>query len=433
MNHKTILTTAIIAISAVAPSASFGAEDKVLVSKKELQKLIDEGVEKALKSNKYGKVISKGKKVVESGKGTFIAQHDYIQSENQTINGEKVDWKDAKLLLDRPLVTDVAGFALGNTEQAPEMHSIRDMASSVISGVNSKGNLQSGWAASLNLGYAWDELTGQKHSKDLNDNMDFGGFFHRQLHRTNFSIASVKVEKEDTVNIALGLSTTLYQHFDETLGASGSRDEGAREPERVRTMLGLDKNASTGEVTRELSRFRSRSGVQAGIAPIFSSTTGKFGDLQYDGYTAYVGTSWVAERDEFLPFLGKSDVGNQFVLTLVGRYDADRDWSVPAVAAAAGKPGTPARSGEQDTLTAAGRISYGNPRGSFGVEGAYIMAMDGPKGDENAWQVSGNLNYRVYRDIYFVLNVGEKLGGDGEFFSIGGFQIGASEKVEKVK
>ena len=423
----TTLTLAVAAFAGLSFSTVAHAADKITVSKAELQKMIDEGVQKAL--GKYKVPIT----AIKDGRGTFFVNREAFKDATSPAAAKALADSNYGKELDRPLTSQAAIYALGTGEQVPEMTSIRDYSSAVISGLNPRGKIQNGWAVAMNLGAAWDDLNNIDHSKEENKpsaRYSFPDYMDRLFHRTTLSLATTKAESEakPEIRLAIGLGTIFYRKADPTVKDSGDGDS-LFKPESVLVAEDLFGTSNTKGITKDqitaaMQHRRVESGLAFGIAPLFLSTTGKMGDLDYDGYTAYLARTWMTQFSRFNRNLSREDKplsldSYSIGITALLRYNGEQGW-VDEKAKTAGK---------QDELLAALRGSYGSAKFNGAVEAGYLATTDGPTGDENAWQISGNVTHRVYKDLYFTVNVGQKVGGDGEFYSIAGFQIGASEKT----
>ena len=461
---KHTLTLAVAAFAGLSFCTTTQAADKVLVSKSELNKLIDEGVQQALgklgvthpKAGKLGeKAVSKGlAKLRKSQKERIEATRDDLRGgDAATLKRLDADWttidfdsqRDAAI--DHPVVAQPAVVAIGLAGAAPEVNNARKFASALVSGSDEKGKLKTGVAASLNLGKAWDSIIRPNGSKDTNldpsatplaayeENAPVGesveNWFERQLYRSNLSAAFVKGtgDKDDkSVQIGIGVSTILYDHYDPFMRGT--------EMDRVRDELKLSRNASKETVAAALNQSRwLRSGAQVGFVPTFLSADGNAKNMDTNGYTGFLTSTWVYSSflaaksvDEALKNGFKRDE-NLFGFTVHARWRADEGYLISRKVKTAKGVVDKIFNETQDSLLVAGRVTYGSRNDNVAIEGGYMMLEGGPTGDHNAFRVSGAYSHRVTDNVYFVISGGQTYGAEDELFAIGSFRFGASESA----
>ena len=294
---------------------------------------------------------------------------------------------------------------------------------------------------------------------------EFKNWWTRELYRSNLSFATARgTDKDDkSLRLSVGLSAVLYDHYDPYAIFHNEGDN--QELSRVLAELGMyksDKNpngyAETPKVLTDavrlaiLNKINStrwvRSGVQVGFAPAWFGADSKLQNLSYEGYTAYLSLTGVTqfwldwkhgvpktretklasgrwqEDDNVDPKTGEKglhkvldDKANLLALTAHVRYRTGEQFT---------NTGT-GMNGREDTLFAAGRLTFGSRDINAAAEGGYLKVWNGPNGNEDAWHIGGAISTRVAKNVYFVISTGQTYGAQNEYFATGSFRFGTSD------
>jgi hypothetical protein len=334
----------------------------------------------------------------------------------------------------------VLGVSPSNVERPA---SPRELALSLLNGVDANGNFQTGMAIETAPYLAlWGSTS------KLTDYQDDNQYIIRFLSRTLLSLATAKgtSDSDKAVRLAGGLTFTPWDEGDPRLDkellncltesvevvpisqqmeidniikqfsrysdeADKLVDDNPRKKELQGFMGALEKQRSelqdkgTAELNKKADaaikacranpKFRSnlwnKSGWFFGVAPTWTSATAKTEDLKYSGLGAWTS---VAFR------LGES---GQFIVH--ARYrnkDQQPDPNVKDVFF------------EQDSFRFGGRLRYGRPDLNFNAECLYSIE-NRPRGreDNRTFRYGIGVEYTVAKDVWINLSTGSQSGNDG--------------------
>ncbi len=419
------ITQAILLSGLLIPSLSVAAESVSLQPGTILKKL-DDDTFVVVKSPAVAPPKTKAKRTPGAGEQPSGA----LVGGNKALSKALSD-KSYHDLLDRPINAEPAFVALGLTaESSPGVSSPRELASALLSGVDDKGKLQEGMAVSVNLGKVlqdigvnlpkWDYLDGRTERW-----VGTKSYLYHLLQRTTLSLATAKATSGDTkaLRLAGGINMVLWDFKDE-------RRAGGTEDDYFEKLLAkeLGKGASDAELVLALREKRwAKSGMNLGWAPTWISASGSTADLVSEGSTTFFGAQWVSHTHG-LESAGDVDTtakdhANLFLLGVAARYREGEmlEKDDPKT------PGKKIPDGKQDSLMVAGRLGYGSADFHGIVEAGYLRVFDSPKGDQDAWRVSGVISRKVSKNVYFVMSVGQDFGVQNELFATGSFRFGTSE------
>jgi len=329
-----------------------------------------------------------------SGQGTMMSSG----SENEAVMEADIDLA----------VPESPAFAvLGLTAQSVvRPSSPRELALSILDGVDAQGNLQAGVAIDVvpYLLAFGDELTLREYREDYKE---------RLLSRGQVSLSTAKGTSDDdkAIRVAFGFRWTIWDEgdprmdrqltadFDEKLvlpelSSNLTLDE--RE-EKLRQMLpeyerALEKEA---ERCREDSRRRNwnNSAWDIGFAPSWISEDGTTDDLEWNGLAVWSSLAY--------GFEGIKGLEDRAQIIFHARYR--RGEEVPD----ANMQDT---FFEQDSVLVGGRLRFGSPSLSFSVEGVFSHAEPEDWDEDDSLRVSGGVEVRVAENLWLEVSVG---GSDG--------------------
>ena len=331
-------------------------------------------------------------------------------------------------------VPESPAFAvLGITPQSvTRPTSPRSFATSLLNGLDEKGNFQAGLAIDVApyLLLAGPALTLEDYQRNR---------FIRFLSRTNLSLGTTKgaTNNDLSLKLALGLHFTLVDDGDPRLDSVLLADinnvlseQPPFTPEEIKRAQVLKQQGKTDaeifpdrieriraalEPFRENARKRNWNATSwvVGLAPSWISTSGNTDDFKGSG-----GGIWTSYAYGFKGIKGLQDNSQ---LTLHLRYLEDQ--LVP----------DPAKDGHflrEDSLLLAGQFRGGWPNLNVFLSTAYIHAKSaGHSGD--AFRPSVGLEYQIASDLWLNLSLGHEFGdtlASDRTFVLGSFRLGASSK-----
>jgi hypothetical protein len=358
---------------------------------------------------------------------------------------EALSGKKAKEVRADFFVPESPAFSvLGVTPDATiKPETTRDLAFSLLNGVDPSGNLQTGLAIDTSP-YL---LSGVDLPEYINDP------FKRLLARSQVSVATTKGsdDNDKSVRASIGLRMTFFDFGDPRLDAKlyeyayNFREKLKKEREKAHKQL-ADELASANDETaikeiekklkeltqkinnkeikeewtsilqeKEKGRWNSSSGT-FGIAPLFISDEGAFNDLESNGYTVYATLSYGFET------LGeKSWLKKNVHLLLHTRFTADEKESSE-------DENDEAR--ELDIALLGAQIRFQGPKIwsiekggdlAFSLEADYIQKDFEDGGDEDSTRYTGTVELKPFKNSGTTLKIsvgGESGGEEDESFVI---------------
>jgi hypothetical protein len=320
----------------------------------------------------------------------------------------------------------------------------RDFAASLLNGVDRKGVLQTGLAVETSPYQVFfgDGTSLSEYRKS---------YLTRLLYRTTLSLATAKAtakSDDDAQRLALGINVTLLDARDpyldteiDALHRSVLAKYGA--PNASDIASGIDVNASDEELRNQVAgnarvrgweesgAARANADFIAGLeqirerqwgqtawnvawAPSWISPSGKAGDLQWDGSTAW---TTFAYGFEGLSLQNKIQV-LAHIRYRQGEHVID--------------PDDASKRADQDSLFAAASLRFHHQKQqlNLAIEGAYIRIWDGLKGDGHAKRLGGVVEKKIGENLWLVISAGQDFGGGGkddELFALGALRVGTAD------
>lgn len=341
--------------------------------------------------------------------------------------------------------------ALGLTpESVVRPTSPRAFATSLLSGADPRGNIQTGVAVETApyLLYAGNNVT----LKQYNDN--YGILL---ASRTQFSFATAKGanDEDEATRIALGLFVTpfdradprtdkkLLECFKNRIGtvhddAVKFQDEiaplvanGSPEwPTRLEKAIDqFEKRAANeADVCRDEARKRNwnASAWSIGVAPTWTAPKGNASDLDWSGVGLWTSISYGFEK---IPGLQE----NAQVLWHT-RYRSDELAPDPSGSGAFFKQNTLTLAGQLRIAGFSFRETTGGPDLNFLFEAAYVKEDRQGRPDEKLFRYTAGIDYRIADNLYLDVSIGtedgRKDGRDGRF-GMAGLKWGFSDKPHR--
>lgn len=308
----------------------------------------------------------------------------------------------------------------------------KELASSLINGLDKNGNFQSGLAIDTSpfLLFNGQNVTLDSYNKDR---------LTRLLTRTQFSLAAVKgsSEEDPTTKLSLGLNFTLLDNGDPRIYRPGEEgdvltcfneriifnmppvspvpretfyERGAAAVEDYMRING-DSIKAIAEECREAGRKKhwNKTSWNLAFAPSWISKTGNSSDFKWNG-----GAVWSSYA------LG---IGNSSQIILHGRYRA--------------KEQVPDEENEgqfisQNSALFGGRFRIGSPGIGFNLEGAFVHNRPEHRATKNTYEFSLGLEKKLAPNVYFVITAGSQgpqaEGAKSKGFVISSFKYGFSKK-----
>lgn len=305
-------------------------------------------------------------------------------------------------------VPESPAFAvLGLTAQSVvRPSSPRELALSILDGVDAQGNLQAGMAIDMvpYLLAFGDELTLREYREDYKE---------RLFSRSQVSLATAKGTSDDdeAIRVAFGFRWTIWDEgdprmdtqltadFDQKLAfpelspdlSLNQREEELRQM-KTEYERGLERKA---ERCREDARRRNwnNSAWDIGFAPSWISEDGTTDDLEWNGLAVWSSLAY--------GFEGIKGLEDRAQIILHARYRQGEE--VPD----ANMQDT---FFEQDSLLVGGRLRFGSPSLNFSVEGVFSHAEPEDWEEDDSLRVSGGVEVRVAENLWLEVSVG---GSDG--------------------
>lgn len=335
----------------------------------------------------------------------------------------------SSLNFDRPLAAAPAFVALDVTpETVTHPGTPREFAASLLNGVDRKGTLQTGLALEA---APYQVFFGPQTS--LTEYRD--SYLTRLLYNINLSLGTTKASTNDdkAQRLAFGMELTLFDKGDPRLDPRVEdlfhqvttkipfpiRDPDMSDAEwDAFVKAHYEKYGDPNQAyVKGLEEIRAaswgRTSWNVAWAPTFVSTSGRAGDLKYEGLTAW--TTFAYGFEDVSALKGRV----QFIAHL--RYREGEEVADPNDAT---------HKFRQDSLFAAGRLRWGRPDLNFSGEGAYIQIWNGPGGDGHAVRLGAVLEKKLSSNLWFVLSAGEDFGAAGQandLFSVGSLRFGSAD------
>lgn len=362
-----------------------------------------------------------------------------------------LDWWVNNAAIDLAVPTSPAFAVLGVTpETVVRPEGPRNLAVGLLSGVDPRGNLQTGLAfdTAPYLLLAGDEVTLRQYRED-----DYVGYVVRLLGRTQVSLATAKgaTDDDDATRLGLGLRLTLWDEGDPRLddallacfGERWAESKAEREAwqDRVTELtVEIDLLEQTGGDEERLAELRQQleqlqaegaaletelkedvrgcrsdpairgslwnnSAWSVGLAPTWTAEDGAIDELGWSG----VGL-WTTFGYGFENVPGLEDSAE---ILLHGRIRTDEE-----------VPDEAGNFFEQDSFTLGtqlrvagpdiGTATLGGPDLSFIVDLAYIDNDRKGRDDEELFRYGIGAEYQVSSDVYLQLSLGSESGGDDD-------------------
>jgi hypothetical protein len=337
------------------------------------------------------------------------------------------EFKAASGTVDLAVPESPAFVALGLTPQeVSRPTSARDLAASLLNGVDREGKLQTGVTIDTApyMLAAGSKLTLREYQQ--------GPYITRFLARWQTSFATVRASDSDdgSVRMALGMRFTLFDRGDprtdtELLGCL------AREAEAVLaaapavppgTDLDIVNRQREEEVRgrvqpcREAAAARrwNRSAWIAGVAPTWTSPDGTAGNLGYSGTALWTSVGYGFEG---VPVLMDHAMVAGYVKTRDQEIAPDRFQEGQFVA--------------QDTLTLGARLLFGAPSTQVNLEGVWVRNDRPDDLEDKYWRVGLGLERKLVDHVWLAVAFGRELSrreSDDALFVLGSFKWGLGDK-----
>jgi len=341
----------------------------------------------------------------------------------------------ATVNLDRPLPAAPAFVALdASPETVTRPTTPRELAASLVNGVDRQGILQSGIAIET-APYAL--LFGKNVSLEDYQAQTAAGFMTRLAYNTGLSIGTTKAADDSKqVRLAVGLSVTIFDKGDARLDPDFIPK--ARATFQAHPLPPLPRNATEAERQAWLEKqHQAAADIEADFekyleaqrrkawaasswliaaAPTWQADDGRTDHLRGDGFSAW--TTYAYGFEEFPSLYGK--------LQFIGHLRYRQGEHVIATDDAT-------HQADQDSFLAAGRLRYGSPELNISAEAGYIRIWHGLEGDADAFRYGAVLEKKISENVWLTISAGEDLGGiqkQNQLFAIGALRFGSEDKPQ---
>jgi hypothetical protein len=293
----------------------------------------------------------------------------------------------------------------------------------LLQGLDANGNLQSGLATDFSPYLLANGNTLTINQYRRNGKADNGRSLLGNLANIQFSLATAKGSSSDdkSIKLAAGLRYTIFDRGDPFIDGAmdtcmqtkafdaakdirkkwedleKSIDPTKLTPEQILDMIknspiaaeesqAIEKGAKTCRDEHAKSAWNAGA-WDVGIAPTWTSATGKTNDLKSSGYGAWTSYS--------LP------LGNRAQIIANVKYRTKEMIADPANSAA---------QIQQDTFSAGLRLRYGNERRTFLVEGIYIDGKQTGRPSDNSYRYLVGGEFRITDSMWLELLTGATSG-----------------------
>jgi len=303
----------------------------------------------------------------------------------------------------------------------------REFATSLLNGVDQNGNFQTGVALDTApyLLFAGRQLTIDRYRDSR---------LTRVFARTQLSFATNKgaSEADKSVRLALGLHLTFWDQgdprmdgdltecFNKSLNFVGGPISPTMSPEDREKEIAKREAAlkPLAEACREKARKKNwnRSSWVFGAAPSWSSTTGRTGDMRWNGGAVWTSLAY--------GFRGVPVLEEKAQLIVHGRYRTSEQ--VP-------DPNVKGQFFKQNSGLVGARFRIGSPDFAASVEGVFLHATVAAKPTENSYRLSFGAEHKVAENLWFALSLGGeggRRGGNNTVFVLSAFKWGFSKKQQ---
>jgi hypothetical protein len=313
----------------------------------------------------------------------------------------------------------------------------RDFATSLLNGVDDKGNFQTGIAfdAVPYMIFAGPNLTLADYNKG-----GAGGFLTRLFARTQFSFATTKGASEDDKSnrLALGLHMTLFDNGDPRVHRPSRGDDDVLQcfanhlsfngviippgttDEELATIT--EKLVASNNIEADKCRERARkanwnkSSWIVAVAPSWISPTGETKDYRGNGGGAWTSLAY--------GFEGVPGLSRSAQLIIHGRFRSNEQVA---------DPDAEGKFLSQDSRAFGARFRVGTENTNGSLEGIYIRSRGGDKPFDTSFRMSVGFERRVNDNIWFNLAFGGESGKRdtrNNTFVITSLKWGLSRKTE---
>jgi hypothetical protein len=336
--------------------------------------------------------------------------------------------KDALNNWDRPIPESPAFTALGlTTETVTRPSSPRELATSLMNGLDTQGNFKSGIA----LDFAPFQIFAGKGVtlEDYRNDWTTRFLFNSQV---SFATAKGVTDDDKSFRAALGFHFTFFDEGDprrNTNITAAYSNFAAKHPLPRPNPFGDPDKAVSDYISKsqadfdlfqqELAELRKRTWSQSSwtmaLAPTFASDTADSDGLKFEGLQGWTAYAY-GFKSKMLESKAQLIVNARFRL-----HEFVYDETTKALLY------------KEDSVLAGARLRFGLPDFNGSIEGAYMRTWS-PVGNDHSYRVSLAIERKIAPNVWLTISGGKNFDQDvgpkkDSAFIVGAFRFGLSEKA----